>query len=737
MALSSRPLRVLVVVLCFFAVSMLAARAGFAGCPPGESNPISSGTGDVGVPVLFPSLGPALHASFFILGDGDNTNSGSLPPVWMVPVADVDGDGIPEFRIDAPGEGPGGWGDPLTNGCPSAMMPPRPPLVLVLHHRPEDLDGDGKFDRHEDRNRNGILDAHDLDGDGVAQCGQPSGNGWNFESEDLDCDGDLTPAPSYGQIIDSCEGFNREDKDCDGNLDRIDEDPNRNRRCDPGEPCDVDNDGRIDRGNEDRNANGRLDDRPFPDPADPRNPLCQDPSNRFPVDPSIPCSIPHVLPAGVTTALYPYGALRPAPGGIVVASVEWNGTAYDFDAINTPTRLVTLDDGRIFRLVEPTPLERLMGRTSGLRVTGCTDRTVERMYLEVDGLDLADDRHGTRAIFDAFQADIGGQQMIEFPTQGNGAGGTFINLFDYWLPNPGYLIGRPLSAGSNAFLSLSTVLGGFYTPDLRDFDLDDQRTPYDICPVTPDPICHDPYPHYCDSDDDGIGDACDPSLDPAATVDSVWVEHPLGDPGIRDGAAMVYDEGRGVVVLFGGSADRDTWEFDGAAWRQVVTADAPPARKRHRMAYDSGRGRVLLFGGIDTSFDDLGDFWQYDGVNWSELTIAESPSPRSEFGFAYDSRRDRVVLFGGCVRLGDFLGDTWEFDGALWRRAPTAFSPTPNCSVQMAYDSFRGLMVMRGDLDVIPPPNIVPGQRRPGSLTARAGRSSTTGGTSRSATAAR
>lgn len=177
----------------------------------------------------------------------------------------------------------------------------------------EDFDRDGKYDVFEDTLiRNRVLDDFDLDDDMVAQCGQRTGGQKNFESEDADCDGRLTLYPKVGQQrLEACEGKNREDKDCDGNLDRIDEDPNGNGRCDVGEPCDVDNDGRLERGIEDRNGNKRLDDRPFPSLTDSRNPFCQDPTNRNPVDPSIPCSLPMTLPPGVGSENYPYGGTRP------------------------------------------------------------------------------------------------------------------------------------------------------------------------------------------------------------------------------------------------------------------------------------------------------------------------------------------------------------------------------------------------------------------------------------------
>jgi len=221
--------------------------------------------------------------------------------------------GQPLYTIEVPQDGPGSWNDPRAVGCPGELVS-KPPLVLLLHAAPEDLDGDGAFDVFEDFIvRNGILDP----------------------GEDRDQDGRLTRPGSPGDPAGGCEGVGREDVDCDGHLDVIDEDPNDNGQCDPGEPCDVDGDGILEHesltdlnGNgvwdqgeprgEDRNGNHALDDRPIVLPYD-----------RIPDE------------SGNRNTLYPYGSLKPTVGGVLVVSVAWNGTSYDFDAINTPTRTVT------------------------------------------------------------------------------------------------------------------------------------------------------------------------------------------------------------------------------------------------------------------------------------------------------------------------------------------------------------------------------------------------------------
>jgi hypothetical protein len=263
-----------------------------AACPPGNSNPVTSGDPAADSIVVLGGLGPAPVGSFFLAGSGAQNNSGALPSsAWLSRAGDVDGDGLPEIRVDAPGEGPGGWGDPLVMGCPTSVSPPHPPLILFVRHAREDLDGDGHFDVFEDFNRNGHLDP----------------------GEDIDGDGRLTPLP-VGGVGGGCEGILREDLDCDGRLDKINEDFNGNGRLDPGE--DLDRDRHLDNINEDRNNDDLLDDTYFAEGA----------NNPYIVDEN-----------GDVGNFYPYGATRPSPGGFVIVAINWDGQAYNLQAMNLAT----------------------------------------------------------------------------------------------------------------------------------------------------------------------------------------------------------------------------------------------------------------------------------------------------------------------------------------------------------------------------------------------------------------
>lgn len=122
--------------------------------------------------------------------------------------------------------------------------------------------------------------------------------------------------------------------------------------------------------------------------------------------------------------------------------------------------------------------------------------------------------------------------------------------------------------------------------------------------------------------------------------------------------AMTFDEARRRAIVFGGSTSdgllADTWEYDGATWTRASPSTSAPARAFvHAFAYQANRRRALLIGGGPAGFDA----WEWDGNAWSEVT-----SPRSltdvDSQLVYDSWRNRTVCFVRYPHAG-----TWEWDG--------------------------------------------------------------------------
>jgi Galactose oxidase, central domain len=177
-----------------------------------------------------------------------------------------------------------------------------------------------------------------------------------------------------------------------------------------------------------------------------------------------------------------------------------------------------------------------------------------------------------------------------------------------------------------------------------------------------------------------------------AAVPTSDTPRPVARPG------LVFDEARGKVVLFGGSADSmptdQTWEWDGRKWAKRDTP-GPSPRSSHGMVFDTRRRRVVLFGGFGAGGRLLGDTWEYEGRSWRKVSES-GPSPRGGFGIAYDDRRGRTVLFGGAQDFGQpTFTDTWEWDGSRWRQLATT-GPSGNHFHRMAFDARRGRTVSFG-----------------------------------------
>jgi cysteine-rich repeat protein len=255
----------------------------------------------------------------------------------------------------------------------------------------------------------------------------------------------------------------------------------------------------------------------------------------------------------------------------------------------------------------------------------------------------------------------------------------------------------------------------------------------DVCPgdcVTR-PVCGNGEREFGEECDDGnvvSGDGCQATcLDPVR-------------PAPRAGSATAFDASRGMMVLFGGRSQTetfgDTWEWNRTEWvKREPSAPRPAARSQAAMTYDPVRDRVLMYGGAGPSGDPLLDTWEWDGETWRELTTTEHPPPSDMMTF--DTRRGLAVLVGGqptahwewngvswILRqpppfmvfpgMGGTLAydegldvtlclpgggpDEWSYDGNAWTRGPGM--PAPPGLAQLAYDTARGRMVLVTESDL-------------------------------------
>ena len=191
-------------------------------------------------------------------------------------------------------------------------------------------------------------------------------------------------------------------------------------------------------------------------------------------------------------------------------------------------------------------------------------------------------------------------------------------------------------------------------------------------------------------------------------------------PEPRAGAFMVYDDARGVSLLFGGWTrpatggdivyPDDLWAWNGERWRKLEPASGSP-RPRGRdapvIAYDAARKRVVMFGGRGdgTGQSDrwLSDVWEWDGSRW--FRVEATGMPRVLHAMAtYDPARRRVVVYGGGLTSGTgaFAGlsrTLWEWDGARWTARDT-LGPRDQIPGAMGASRTGGIIIIGGQAGV-------------------------------------
>ncbi len=188
-------------------------------------------------------------------------------------------------------------------------------------------------------------------------------------------------------------------------------------------------------------------------------------------------------------------------------------------------------------------------------------------------------------------------------------------------------------------------------------------------------------------------------------ADSTWaLRSATSLPGRRSGYGLAYDTRRKVTVLFGGfdlTWKDDVYEWDGSAWTKAcATAPCsagprPSGRALPAFVYDEARGVSLLFGGNGAK-GLLGDTWSWDGTAWKLLEPALSPAPRESGAAAYDSVSERVLLFGGDFADAREAGDFWAWNGMEWARIAQTTTPFNRRGASLAWDVERRRGVLLG-----------------------------------------
>lgn len=149
-------------------------------------------------------------------------------------------------------------------------------------------------------------------------------------------------------------------------------------------------------------------------------------------------------------------------------------------------------------------------------------------------------------------------------------------------------------------------------------------------------------------------------------------------PSARAFYGMAYDQRRGRTVIYGvqggtiATGGNQTWEYDGATWTQATTATVPPGLESPAMAYDEGRGVVVMFGGFNGTppGTDYRTTYEFDGVDWTLRSTVNAPLTGYRTSMVYDVQRGRLVLYGGFASA-TAQQVTWEYDGNDWTQVGT------------------------------------------------------------------
>ena len=103
---------------------------------------------------------------------------------------------------------------------------------------------------------------------------------------------------------------------------------------------------------------------------------------------------------------------------------------------------------------------------------------------------------------------------------------------------------------------------------------------------------------------------------------SRWTSAGSGPP--QSHASLAFHRGLNALVSVGGSRASSGLEMlirRNGAWLPLSTGAGPSARILTGVAYDERRNVMVLFGGADPSGSTLfGDTWEFDGANWRQIS---------------------------------------------------------------------------------------------------------------------
>merc|ERR1712110_14770 len=153
------------------------------------------------------------------------------------------------------------------------------------------------------------------------------------------------------------------------------------------------------------------------------------------------------------------------------------------------------------------------------------------------------------------------------------------------------------------------------------------------------------------------------------TWQPISMEGPAPSPRVAHAQAVILQEGRSFLYVFGGRAGihmneeplQDMYQFDvdSGVWCQIEAADAPCARSYHQMV---GIGSDLyVFGGC-SAHGRMNDLYRFDTTKntWHALPSPNGMDGRGGAIFQASPNGDKLFVIGGFS--GEERNDIWMFD---------------------------------------------------------------------------
>nr|WP_274474556.1 kelch repeat-containing protein [Mangrovimonas aestuarii] len=158
------------------------------------------------------------------------------------------------------------------------------------------------------------------------------------------------------------------------------------------------------------------------------------------------------------------------------------------------------------------------------------------------------------------------------------------------------------------------------------------------------------------------------------TWDGEWKKLNISSPPKRASFAMVKDNKKDRVVLYGGlwvnGQYADIWEWSNNKWKSLSGMYDNSSIDHHSMIYNSKSECIIGFGGKDYRYQFQKKTFTIE--NGKIIVISdEGPSERHSFGFTYNGDKNLVYLYGGKEYVNGeqvALSDFWKWDGEKWKR---------------------------------------------------------------------